>query len=338
MRNIGILLFLCTTITLTAQKTDKLYLPNGDILTGEIKKLEYGIMRFKTSDLGTLDVKWTEVGKIQSDKRCEIILNSNKKYFGHIDTTPEFKIIRILSDEDTFNIKLLDINEITPIKRKFLARIDGNVDIGFNFTKGSEVQKFTFHGEINYRGVKMASHIDINSDITDQPERDQVRKQDANYNFKYFLNNTLFGSGFLGITQNTELGLESRAFAGLGIGKDLVHNHFHQFIGQIGMLVNKENATEGGTSTSNVETFAVLQYRIYRKKVPKVDLNTSIIAIPSLTVKNRIRLEYDIKAKFELISDFYFSLSFYFSYDNKPSDPNASTSDYGINTSIGYSF
>lgn len=333
-----ILIISTVCLPLLSQRTDLLFLPNGDVITGEIKKLEFGALTYKTDDLGTMTVKWTEVGKLKSTDYFEFILGSGIRIFGSIDTTSEFRIIRILSEEDTFDIKLLDIIEITPIKGKFLARIDGSVDLGYNFTKGSEVTKFTFTGRVDYRGEQVLSYINIFSDITVQPERDDTRKQDATYSFKYIFSGDLFGNIFIGASQNTELGLESRIFSGIGIGKDFVHNNFHQFLAQIGIMGNRENATEGASSTNNLEAYGVVQYRVFRKNIPKVDLNTTFIAIPSFTVKNRWRLEYDIKAKFELISDFYFSLSFYYQYDNKPPNSKAASFDYGITTSIGYSF
>ena len=43
------------------QKSDTIHLANGDRITGEIKKLEQGKLRLKTSALDTVYVQWDEI-------------------------------------------------------------------------------------------------------------------------------------------------------------------------------------------------------------------------------------------------------------------------------------
>ncbi len=62
---------------LFSQKDDTVRLDNGDRITGEIKKVEYGIMNLKTSDMGTLYIEWTKIESIKSKKFFEIYLNDN---------------------------------------------------------------------------------------------------------------------------------------------------------------------------------------------------------------------------------------------------------------------
>jgi hypothetical protein len=40
----------------------------------------------------------------------------------------------------------------------------------------------------------------------------------------------------------------------------------------------------------------------------------------------------------EIIEDFFWDLSFFHKYDSEVSDSDASNSDYGINTSLGFEF
>ncbi len=41
-----------------AQKTDKVSLKNGDIVTGEIKTLKFGKLRFDMTGPGIIEIKW----------------------------------------------------------------------------------------------------------------------------------------------------------------------------------------------------------------------------------------------------------------------------------------
>jgi len=42
--------------------------------------------------------------------------------------------------------------------------------------------------------------------------------------------------------------------------------------------------------------------------------------------------------RWELVKDFFWGFSIYYSFDNQPETPGASTSDYGAVTSLGWSF
>jgi hypothetical protein len=49
-------------------------------------------------------------------------------------------------------------------------------------------------------------------------------------------------------------------------------------------------------------------------------------------------LELDISASREIVKDFTIVLSLYDSYDNEPVDPTAPHNDYGLVTSVGWTF
>ena len=56
------------------QKTDTIVHINGNILTGEIKRLDYGIVTFKMDGMGTIKYEMDKVQSIRSQKYFEIIL------------------------------------------------------------------------------------------------------------------------------------------------------------------------------------------------------------------------------------------------------------------------
>ena len=58
------------------QKTDHIRLRNGNIVTGEIKSLNYGSLVYKTDAMTTINVKWDHVTQIQSKYKFEITLDS----------------------------------------------------------------------------------------------------------------------------------------------------------------------------------------------------------------------------------------------------------------------
>ena len=68
-----------------------------------------------------------------------------------------------------------------------------------------------------------------------------------------------------------------------------------------------------------------------------MSLASTAYLYPSLTESGRHRGTLDVSLRREIISDLFFDISFYESYDSDP--PSAGeTTDYGIVTSLGYKF
>ena len=70
-----IVAIICSIDSLKAQKTDKILVTDGDWMTGEIKKLDYGKVTFKTNAAGTINVKWENIYMMHSDKFFEVWLS-----------------------------------------------------------------------------------------------------------------------------------------------------------------------------------------------------------------------------------------------------------------------
>src|SRR4051812_26659183 len=68
-----------------ADKTDQIWLKNGDHLTGEIKKLQLGIFYFKPKyALNSIEIDWTEVDRIDTVDRFNVIFANGETHSGII--------------------------------------------------------------------------------------------------------------------------------------------------------------------------------------------------------------------------------------------------------------
>ena len=47
-----------------AAKTDVIVLVNGDRITGEVKNLSYGQLKFKTDHMGTVYIEWDKIASV----------------------------------------------------------------------------------------------------------------------------------------------------------------------------------------------------------------------------------------------------------------------------------
>ncbi|MCK5210939.1 MAG: DUF481 domain-containing protein [Cyclobacteriaceae bacterium] len=323
-----------------SQKTDRVLLDNNDWITGEIKKMDYGKISFKTDAAGTIQIKWDRIYQIKSDKYFEIGLGRGVMYYGSLDVTEDdekYKIM-VITEEEELEIDMNRIVEITPIKNKFWGKIDGNIDIGYSYTKGSDVKQWNSSFRLDYRPANAITTISANSIFTEQPERDATTKQDISLSYKYLMKNNLAYTGFTAMQQNSELGIRLRSSLGVGLSKNWFRSNMQRFITTLGVIVNRENSSDDTQGSTNFEGLVRMEYRVFRYRDPEVDVTSYIDFYPSFTIKDRYRTDLDIKVKFEVFNDFYIGFTFYHNLDTKPPESAASKSDWGINSSIGYSF
>jgi hypothetical protein len=76
----------------------------------------------------------------------------------------------------------------------------------------------------------------------------------------------------------------------------------------------------------------------FRFQDPEANLDASLFLLPSLTESGRVRSEAKLRSRYEIIDDLFFEVSLYGSYDTDADATADSKSDYGVTTSLGYSF
>src|SRR3982750_3261284 len=74
--------------TVEAQKTDSVSIRNGDRITGEVKSLSRGLLKYSTDDLGTVYIEWDKVDRISTTRVLEVHLLSGRKFYGPLGHGP----------------------------------------------------------------------------------------------------------------------------------------------------------------------------------------------------------------------------------------------------------
>ena len=138
--------------------------------------------------------------------------------------------------------------------------------------------------------------------------------------------------------RNDQLGVDLRSTIGVGGGRILTQSNSVIFVLEGGLGYSAENVAGGEQSARSWESYARLRWDWFRYDLPELDLSSSLVVFPNLTDSGRVRSEYNINFRWEFIDDFFWSLRYWSSRDNRPTDPDASTIDYGINTSLGWDF
>lgn len=151
-----------------AQKTDLIYLKNGDRITGEVKNLERGRMMVKTDNIGTLYVEWEAVDRIVSDKTMEVELTNGRRVLGELTATGDEHTLAVDRGNVSERFYVDDIIAIDQVlvDRSFWQRLDGKVGLGLNYTKGSDVGQLFFNGNTKYREIRSEYLLNWNTILT----------------------------------------------------------------------------------------------------------------------------------------------------------------------------
>lgn len=321
-----------------AQKTDVVILNNGDKITGELKYLKVGILTFKTDNMETISIQWNKIKSITTKNFFEIELVDGRVYFGSIELSEEDGMLIVKGVTLDTNLFMKYIVRINRIKESFWDIIEGSVQFGFSFTKASNIGQLSFGGNAKYRTKINVSELKLNSVITTTESEPTSSKNDLSFSYQHNLEYTWFGTGIIALQENTELGIKLRTSLGAGIGNNIIQSGNQWFYSLAGLSVNREVKTDQGEATYNVEGLINAQYQFFKYEHPTATLLTYIYIFPSLSDLGRYRFNYDAELSWEIILDFYWSLSFYYEYDSQPQSGSASQTDYRIDTSIKYIF
>jgi hypothetical protein len=323
-----------------APKTDVVTLVNGDRITGEIKGLEHNQLRFSTDHMGTIYVEWDKIEQLVSDQYLLLERSDGTRYYGQLAAGADDAELLVQRDREgrAEGVAMASIVRAEPIiGGDFVDRLDGYVSAGFDAAKANDRRSLDFALGLSSRTRIRAWQIDGSANLTDDDADEASERYELQGTWRRFWRNRDFWQGFGGFERNSELDLNLRTLAGAGYGRYFVQTNSADWVGGVGLAYSHENYT-GGEITSSIEAVLATSFSIFRYDFPETDIGGALAVLPSLTESGRVRAEADLRAKYEFIDDLYFELKLYGSYDSAPPIDDAEQSDYGVVTSLGYSF
>lgn len=328
--------FTVPSVVSAREKTDLVYLTNGDRLTGEIMQLDRGILKLSTNDIGTINIEWEDVDSLNSVYQFRIEDAFGGKYFGAIFVTHAgmLEVIRTGQVEEAAQVNVV---AITPLEASFWQQLDGSISLGFSYTKSNSLAQLTSDINVRRRTPIRSVELDMSSITTAQEGGPTQRREDLSLTYNRLFQGRRFATASTAAQSNDELGLDLRVQFSMGLGANLVQSNHNDLASSAGLSVNREwwSDTDGDY---NLEAFVSVEHSVFRYDYPKTDITTEITLYPSLTSWGRLRSELDISASREIVKDFTIILSFYDSYDSDPLNATADKNDFGLVASLGWTF
>jgi hypothetical protein len=334
----------CLTAPAYAAKTDIVVLLNGNAVTGEVKGLEFGSLRYSTDSMGTVSIDWEDVVTVTSNQALQIELVDGTRYFGSLLAPDDRYEVRIDTPSGEVVFQAQEIVRITPIETadKFWQRLDGSFSFGFKTEKSSQLTTSDVAADVSYRARQYLVGLKLSSSVTDQPSSDALggteskARQNIETNYQRFRPNRWFTDWYTRWERSDEQGISGRSSIGGALGRYIVQTNKNQFSITAGVQGARSSFLGEDESTTEAEGRVEFRY-LRRNLIPESSLTFTSKLYPLIDDLSQYRSETTLSFKREFIADLFFTLSMDYSYLSDPPTGGASE-DYTVTTSLGYSF
>ena len=196
-----------------------------------------------------------------------------------------------------WDLKLADVIRIGAIDQGGLvARLDGYVTGGYDYTKANDQQHFTLTAGINTRNEIRQWSVDGSTTLTSQSNAPDSKRYDVTGQVRRFLADRWFYQSNLSVEGNDELGLNMRATLGGAFGRYLMQSQTQEWAAYLGVALTEEDfGTE--SNRQSVEGVLGTQYSLFRFNAPEATLDASLNIYPSITESGRVRSEGKIRSR-----------------------------------------
>jgi hypothetical protein len=315
-------------------QNDTLVFKSGEVLIGEIKNMQLGVLLIKTkySD-SDFQVEWKKVVRIHTRTQHLIHLSNGTKYHGRLESKGDSAVqIHTINIAPVF-CKINEIVYLNAYKSKGLERFDISLSLGFDLTKARELATLSSWGGVGYKAEKWYANTSVSALASTQEGVEDIRRLSADLNYRYDLPKRWFTVASVSILSNSEQMLDMRWNSQLGLGNFLARTN-SMFLGaKLGINRNVERYSNDDDDRDSWEGYFGNELSLF--DIGDLKLYILALAYPSFTESNRWRFESKLDLKYDLPLDFFINLNISLNFDNQP-PTDVSEFDYIVKTGFGW--
>lgn len=336
----GTVLLTCSTANALSDGnyTDKIFLTNGDRITGNIKELDRGKLRLRTTTMDTVYLNWVDIESIDSPKYLRIERTDGTFNYGRLQGLENGEGLGIMDNGRVVSAPKDTVATVRPLKvdESFWARLEGDIKAGIDYRQATDLLNTNLASNILLRELGYEVGLNLQWAETKKNEGNTSSRADMFLDYTRFRPNRWFWKATGGLERNDELGLRIRTLGGASVGKYFVQSSTMRWEVNAGLAINIEERTNNKRINS-AEGMIRSSFDIFILSTPVTRLTAAANVFPSLTESGRVRANTSLTFRNEFVRDFFWDLQFYSSYDNRPVGGNEQR-DYGLITSLGASF
>jgi hypothetical protein len=340
---VAALLTLCACHSAAAKvlRGDVVTMKNGDRFTGEVKRLQSGVLYIETDYASSnLAVDWAQVQNVKSTAVYLITLSSGKHVTGQLERLPGTgdvgDNVTILNAGESMSVPPPEVVDIASQKSSWLRQLQGNIDAGTSFTSGNG--QIAANTDINaaYMTPRWAAAAALGTSFGNQDGGTKTNRDDLTLSGEKYLGRNAYVGALLDFLHSSQQDLNLRSTVGGGYGRFIKRTGTTDLRWITGAVFTQENfSTSGAPSNSNVEGLLGATYDSYRFKLG--EFHAQVFVFPGITDYGRVRLTSTNSLVIKLTNNFHFTFSFWDNYDSRPPST-AKNNELGLSSAIGWSF
>lgn len=324
--------------TAVAGKTDVVVFDDGTEIVGEVKSLVQDQLKFKTDQAGTIYIKWEFVHSVTASAFFEVYDENGDVYYGALEATTEARQLVVTGEDGSVALDMDVVVEFAPIKKTFVERLDGNIDLGLSYTSADSSFQYSLDAAAKYRQRKYSGSVSLTSIQTRRDGADDIYRDDLRFEYTRYHRKRFFGTGALDFSRNSELGIDLRTELGYGFGRYVLVSNRQQLSAIAGFSITREAPSGGGPSTTSGWGVIGVTYHYFLYNFPETDILVDVSVQPSITDWPRTRVNLNLSLRREVIEDFTVSLSVYDNYDSEPPEGAQAKHDLAVVLAVGWTF
>jgi putative salt-induced outer membrane protein YdiY len=325
-----------------AKRKDVVVMNNGDHFTGEVKRLQNGLLMIDTDYVtGAIALDWNQVESVQSTATFRIVLNDGKRIVGKFEkvSTEKTKDQDVLIHEATEEVEVpsTSIAKIDTQKTNFWRQLQGAIDFGYSFASGNSQTTLNADTSAAYRTPAWEAATSFDSTFGGQAEASKTNREDLQGIFTKFLNGNSYVLALSDFLHSSQQDLQLRATLGGGYGRFLKRttNNNLSWLAGIVYIHESFNPVAGQQINQNMEAVVGLQYSLVQFNFGEFD--SQVLTFPGLTDTGRVRLTTNNSLTIKLRNNFHLAFTFWDNFDSRP-PTTAKRNELGLSTGIGWSF
>jgi hypothetical protein len=176
--------------------------------------------------------------------------------------------------------------------------------------------------------------------LADIDDAERQSRHALNTRFDRYLSPKSFAFALAAFERNDQQQLDLRSRVGGGFGWNVVKERDRTFdlLGGFTLTNEQYRAEEGDLLPRKSTGEGLLGFEWRSSRLWGVELRTRLTAHPNLVQTGRYRIEYDSGAAIPLVAGFTWNVSLFDRYDNKPPREELERNDYGMVSTLGFSF
>ena len=332
-------------------QNDTLYLNNGDMIVGDLKGMDKGVLTIEPSYSDSdFKITWEDIKKMTATQRYLITLSDGRRINGTFNSADDGKIFLDNEEGEDVTVDQMEIVNIKSIDSGFLSRLSANIDFGLSLTKANNQKQLNGNLRLGYLEDRWSAELYYNTLITTQDNVSDIQRNDAGIGYRYFLPADWNLGIDLDFLSNTEQSLDLRSTGKLGVGNFVKRTNSLYWNVTAGVAFTGEkyapvtDPDDGTTTTApsrrSLEGFVGTELNLY--DIGDLNLLTTLVVYPTIisdksVESGRVRTDFRFDAKYDdiFIKDFYVRAGFTLNYDNRPVEAGREV-DYIFTTGFGW--